>query len=180
MSTHHELDDDTNDGLPAVAGERMDRSLAAYTRACRVLLAEEQERPNPNNALVAVLCDGVRLTREHNRLYGLPGLRDMSQGDDGNDRCANCHSPASGRHGLPVNEAGEIVPVTDPTPYWAGLGACKQCHDLHAVAGAHGPAVLEAYARATAELREALYVVRRAVGTLADAADRARRMAGAP
>lgn len=56
---------DDNHGLPAVGGRRMDRSLADFERACRVLLMEEQERVSPNNALISVLCDAVRLSREH-------------------------------------------------------------------------------------------------------------------
>jgi hypothetical protein len=48
----------------AVGGDFMNRSLADFERACLVHLQEEQERPNPNNALIAVLCDAVRLTRE--------------------------------------------------------------------------------------------------------------------
>ena len=49
--------------LPAVAG-RLDRTIADFERACLVHLAEEQARPNPDNALIAVLCDAVRLARE--------------------------------------------------------------------------------------------------------------------
>lgn len=49
--------------LPEVAG-RLDRSYADFERACLVLLADEQRKPNPDNALIAVLCDAVRLTRE--------------------------------------------------------------------------------------------------------------------
>lgn len=48
----------------AVAG-RLDRSLADFERACLVHLADEQGRPSPNNALIAVLCDAVRLAREY-------------------------------------------------------------------------------------------------------------------
>lgn len=47
-----------------VGGRRMERSIADFARACEVLLADEQECACPNNALVAVLCDAVRLTRE--------------------------------------------------------------------------------------------------------------------
>jgi hypothetical protein len=39
--------------------------------ACLVLLKEEQEKLRPDNALVAVLCDAVRLAREHEVLLGI-------------------------------------------------------------------------------------------------------------
>ncbi len=48
----------------AVAG-RMDRSIADFIRACSVHLVEQQENISPDNALIAVLCDAVRLAREH-------------------------------------------------------------------------------------------------------------------
>lgn len=48
----------------AVAG-RMERSIAAFVNACDVHLADEQERPAPDNALIAVLCDAIRLAREY-------------------------------------------------------------------------------------------------------------------
>jgi len=48
----------------SVAGVYMDRSIADFRRACSVLIAEEQMKPLPNNALVAVLCDSIRLSRE--------------------------------------------------------------------------------------------------------------------
>lgn len=56
-----------------VAGNRMERSTGDFVRACEVLLREEQERPLPNNALVSVLCDAVRLTRELARTVGAEG-----------------------------------------------------------------------------------------------------------
>jgi hypothetical protein len=50
----------------AVAG-RMERTIADFERACLVHLADEQRRPNPDNALIAVLCDAVRLSREQGK-----------------------------------------------------------------------------------------------------------------
>jgi hypothetical protein len=50
--------------LPAVGGDRLERTLADFERACLVCLDDEQRRPNPDNALIAVLCDAVRLARE--------------------------------------------------------------------------------------------------------------------
>jgi hypothetical protein len=42
----------------------MDRSLNDFTQACLVLIEEEEQQLAPNTALIAVLCDAVRLTRE--------------------------------------------------------------------------------------------------------------------
>lgn len=53
-----------DDDLPSIAGRRMERSVADFVRACRVLIAEEQRKPLPDNALIGVLCDAVRYTRE--------------------------------------------------------------------------------------------------------------------
>lgn len=50
--------------LPHVAGDVCLRPLADFGRACEVHIDEEQRRPNPDNALIALLCDGVRLSRE--------------------------------------------------------------------------------------------------------------------
>lgn len=50
--------------LPKVAGT-FERSIADHERACLVLIAEEQEKINPNNALIAVLSDSVRMGREY-------------------------------------------------------------------------------------------------------------------
>ncbi len=46
-----------------VAG-RMGRSIAEHERACLVLIEEEQSKIAPNNALISVLCDSVRMGRE--------------------------------------------------------------------------------------------------------------------
>lgn len=50
--------------LPAVAG-RMECSNAEFERRCLVMIMHEQERASPDNALIALLCDGVRLAREY-------------------------------------------------------------------------------------------------------------------
>ena len=49
--------------LPEVAGN-MERTLDDFERACRVKLLEEQEKILPDNSLISVLCDAVRLKRE--------------------------------------------------------------------------------------------------------------------
>jgi hypothetical protein len=56
--------DDVDPTVGLVAGTYMDRSLADFTRACAVHLEEEQRKPNPDTALIAVLCDAVRCARE--------------------------------------------------------------------------------------------------------------------
>lgn len=52
-------------GLPGVAGERLNGSISDYYRRLLVCLDEEQRKLNPDTALIAVLCDAVRFTREH-------------------------------------------------------------------------------------------------------------------
>lgn len=51
--------------LPKVEGRQMLTTISQHERACLVHLMEEQEKISPNNALVAVLCDSVRLCREY-------------------------------------------------------------------------------------------------------------------
>ena len=48
-----------------VAGRRMLRALSVFERDCLQMIASEQEKLAPDNALIALLCDGVRLAREH-------------------------------------------------------------------------------------------------------------------
>ena len=43
----------------------LERSPEELINACKILLEEEQEKPLPNNALVAVLCDTVRMARQY-------------------------------------------------------------------------------------------------------------------
>lgn len=51
-----------------VGGEYVEKTLNEHVLACNALLFEEQQKANPDNALVAVLCDSVRLVRECARL----------------------------------------------------------------------------------------------------------------
>lgn len=48
-----------------VAGDVMDRSLADFERACAVHIDDEQQKPAPDNALIGLLCDAVRLSMEY-------------------------------------------------------------------------------------------------------------------
>lgn len=41
-----------------------ERSIADFERACLVLLGNEQGKIRPDNHLISVLCDAVRLGRE--------------------------------------------------------------------------------------------------------------------
>jgi hypothetical protein len=50
--------------LLAVAG-RMEGSNADFEHRCLVYLAEEQDKLSPDNGLIALLSDGVRLAREY-------------------------------------------------------------------------------------------------------------------
>ena len=62
-----------------VAGSHLTRSLADFERSCESRLAEEQEKLAPDNHLIAVLCDAVRLSREHtaaSRLIPVADLQD--------------------------------------------------------------------------------------------------------
>jgi len=52
------------DPLSVVAGTYMDRSIADFQRACCVHILEEQRKPSPDTALIALLCDAVRCSRE--------------------------------------------------------------------------------------------------------------------
>lgn len=67
--------------LPQVAGRRINCSLDEMERRALVCLMSEGEKVDADNALVALLCDTVRLCREHGDLmndspaaYGFPGV----------------------------------------------------------------------------------------------------------
>jgi hypothetical protein len=51
--------------LPAVVGDRIDCSIATFERRALVALAHEQAKLAPDNALIALYCDAVRLGREY-------------------------------------------------------------------------------------------------------------------
>lgn len=46
--------------------------------------------------------------------------------------CARCGAVCPVGHGLPVDESGMVVPNWYQGD-WAGVPACKKCHDEHAV-----------------------------------------------
>jgi hypothetical protein len=51
--------------VATVAGDLLPSSLKNFERSCLVLIDAEQEKAAPDQAIVAVLCDAVRLAREH-------------------------------------------------------------------------------------------------------------------
>ena len=56
---------DELEALPSVAGRMVTGTLADLMRRAQRFLADEQDKPMPDNALIGVLCDTVRLVREH-------------------------------------------------------------------------------------------------------------------
>lgn len=64
---YHDRDADPefDPSLPKVEGRHIEGSLYDFQRACLVLLAEEQAKIDANSSLIAVLCDAVRLSRQH-------------------------------------------------------------------------------------------------------------------
>jgi len=55
-----------------IAGIFMERSLHDFCQACEGYIAAEQEKLAPDTALIALLCDAVRLTRELERAATRP------------------------------------------------------------------------------------------------------------
>ena len=51
--------------LPEVAGRHIEGSLEALERRAKFYIAEQQEKPSPDNALIALFCDTIRLCREY-------------------------------------------------------------------------------------------------------------------
>lgn len=51
-------------------------SLEVFAMRCKALILEEQAKPLPNNALIDVLCNAIRLGYEN---VMTPGLKSMSQ-----------------------------------------------------------------------------------------------------
>lgn len=47
-----------------VAGRRMERPLPDFVNACCIYIGNEQQQLRPDNALIALLSDAVRLARE--------------------------------------------------------------------------------------------------------------------
>jgi hypothetical protein len=47
-----------------VAGRRMERALSDFVNACCIYIGNEQRQLRPDNMLIALLSDAVRLARE--------------------------------------------------------------------------------------------------------------------
>ena len=47
-----------------VEGNIMERSLHDFVRGCCVYIQNQQAQPAPDNTLISLLCDAVRLARE--------------------------------------------------------------------------------------------------------------------
>lgn len=57
--------DASDDRLPSVGGRALTEwTVADFERNCRILIRDEQEKPNCDTRLIAVLCNAVRLARE--------------------------------------------------------------------------------------------------------------------
>ncbi len=69
--------------LPSVEG-RLDCSIANFEHRGQLALREEQSKVSPNNWLIALLCDGVRLAREYR---GPAPTRTIDESYD----CPTCH-----------------------------------------------------------------------------------------
>lgn len=54
--------------LPEVAGDWMDDTHANFQRRAQILLEIEQAKLSPDNQLISILCDAVRVSRECGRL----------------------------------------------------------------------------------------------------------------
>lgn len=90
--------DRANRSLSIVAGEQMERSIADFTRACEVHILEEQYKPLPDNALIGLICDAVRLAREHVQMTMEMGAEHATVGhllDAGDDMIAEIDSMAA-------------------------------------------------------------------------------------
>ncbi len=74
-----EVTTEPDDDLPSVAGDSISTSVATHERACRVLLMEEQDKAFPNNALINVLCESVRMGREYCRSAKTIGHVDITE-----------------------------------------------------------------------------------------------------
>ena len=51
-----------------VSGEHLPLSLNEFRGRCELHITEEQEKPAPDNYLIGLLCDGIRLARENEHM----------------------------------------------------------------------------------------------------------------
>lgn len=107
----------------SVAG-RLDRSLADFERACLVHLDEEQHRASPDNALIGLLCDAVRLARER------VDLRLASPAAPGEGGLID-HGFASHPHGMTCSICGAAAPPQGREPLREALELCVSAIEHH-------------------------------------------------
>lgn len=69
--------------LPAVGGSYVEGTLNGLAYRAQVHLGMEQEKPLPDNALIAVLCDVVRLIREWDRRVEVGVFAALRSRDEG-------------------------------------------------------------------------------------------------
>jgi hypothetical protein len=81
--------------LPEVAGG-LERTPESLERAWRLLLMMEQEKPSPDNALIAALCDAVRMKREWMQM--LEDAQWTRQGLNHEAQCPWCMATMSEGH----------------------------------------------------------------------------------
>jgi hypothetical protein len=88
--------------------QAMSGTLMGFARRVRVLLEEEQRKPNPDNALIGLLCDAGRLGYEFLEHMGASPIWTENQGR----ACICGHGPESHRGG---GLCEECIPVGDST-----------------------------------------------------------------
>lgn len=73
-ATHPPVSLNAEPGPPAAIaeGDTLNMPLCLFEHRAGVLLAEEQLKASPNNALVAFICDAIRLARENERMARAP------------------------------------------------------------------------------------------------------------
>ena len=65
--------------LPEIGGERMEGSIAEFEHRCKVYIGEEQSKIAPDNGLISLLCDAVRLAREFVGAVATPTIETKAQ-----------------------------------------------------------------------------------------------------
>lgn len=65
---------DGRDPQGAEVDGTLECSIYDFARSCQFHIAEEQTKANPDNMLIGVLCNGVRMAREYGRSGGRPRL----------------------------------------------------------------------------------------------------------
>lgn len=60
-----------DESLPMVGTTRLTIPLRQFERLCLLRLKGEQEKPNPDNSLVILLCHAVGLVREYGENFGV-------------------------------------------------------------------------------------------------------------